>query len=181
MTLVRPELIRRGARFSGRILRDALRIVARAPLGGRNIVATSSAQRVTVRLTGHQIIPKGDNRFPVRLLANTPIEGEVNRWDYDWEEVVFDKAGGIYLHLPGTRVGGVSDDPSTAARNRVENQNDGLGQEGYGVDITGLGQAQVTILAIIDNSITLLSLEKDTQGNVTRWFSASNDVQVVCN
>ena len=87
------DILRPGAKVTGRKLLEAINAAAVVPFGSRKMLVSSSGPQATVRDAGHQIIPKLAP-FPVILGAATSIG--TNRWEYAWVQARMNTTTGLY-------------------------------------------------------------------------------------
>ena len=135
----------------------------------------SDEQRRSSDLVRPAKVPPGagnNDRFKAKIDSPIQITGCTNRWDYEFTEVWVDAATGFYVARPNGR--------AHTARNRIENNNDGMGQEGCGVYVSGYTNVNVTVLAIQNGTIVEIEVEYDSDGNIAYRFSESNDISVDC-
>lgn len=108
--------------------------------------------------------------FMAIAIVGNPVPGKQNRWKYECQAAKL--VNGWWVRdLEAEQF---------IARNTVENQNDGVDEEGYGLSVNDTEHATVTLQRILPGSVVPVIEETDENGVVSYWIIAPNDPAVAC-
>lgn len=108
--------------------------------------------------------------FMAIAIVGNLVPGHQNRWEYECQAAKL--VDGWYVRdLEAEQF---------YARNTVENQNDGVDEEGYGGSVNDTEYATVTLQRIQPASVVPVIEETDENGVVSYWIIAPNDPAVEC-